>query len=130
MNATIPPIKEIRVMSFQKNSIKTDLIRSSIRLQIPLKKQSEALDIMESVRKQTQFESSCHHVRIYRQTHESETIMIEEEWTNEEDLKRHLKSDAYRRILFVIEMAAADPEIRFDKIIQSSGIETIVKARH
>ena len=130
MNAAIHPVKEIGFMNLQENCIKTDLIRSSIRLKIPLKKQSEALDIMESVREQTQFESSCHHVRIYRETHESETIMIEEVWTNEEDLKRHLKSDAYRRILFVIEMAAADPEIRFDKIVQSSGIETIVKARH
>jgi quinol monooxygenase YgiN len=108
---------------------KNDLIRSSIRLKIPLKKQSEALDLLESVREQTQFESSCRHVRIYRQTNTSETIMIEEVWTDEQDLNRHLKSDAYHRILLVMEMAAAAPEIRFDKIIQSSGIETIVKAR-
>lgn len=116
-------------MSLQDNAVKTDLIRSSIRLRIPLNKQSEALDILGSVRKQTQFESSCHHVRIYRETHESEAIMIEEVWTSEEDLNRHLKSDAYRRILLVIEMATTAPEIRFDKIIQSSGIETIAKAR-
>lgn len=116
-------------MSLQDNIVKTDLIRSSVRLRIPLKKQSEALDILESVREQTQFESSCHHVRIYRETNESETIMIEEVWSNEEDLNRHLKSDAYRRTLLVMEMATAVPEIRFDKIIQSSGIDTILKAR-
>ena len=116
-------------MSLQDNIVKTDLIRSSVRLRIPLKKQSEALDILESVREQTQFESSCHHVRIYRETNESETIMIEEVWSNEEDLNRHLKSDAYRRTLLVMEMATAVPEIRFDRIIQSNGIETIVKAR-
>ncbi len=116
-------------MTLQDNTVKTDLIRSSIRLQIPLKKQSEALDILESVREQTQFESSCHHVRIYRETNEPEAILIEEVWTHEEDLNRHLKSDVYRRILLVVEMANAAPEIRFDKIIQSSGIDTIVKAR-
>ncbi len=74
-------------------------------------------------------ESSCHHVRIYREANESEAIMIEEVWTDEKGLNHHLKSDAYRRILLVIEMATAAPEIRFDKIIQSSGIETIEKAR-
>ena len=116
-------------MSLQDNTVKTDLIRSSVRLRIPLNKQSEALDILGSVREQTQFESSCHHVRIYREANESEVIMIEELWASAEDLNRHLKSDAYRRILLVIEMAAAAPEIRFDKIIQSGGIETIVKAR-
>ena len=79
-------------MSLKDNIVKTDLIRSSIRLRIPLKKQSEALDILGSVCEQTQFESSCHHVRIYREANASETIMIEELWTNEKDLNRHLKS--------------------------------------
>ena len=112
------------------NTVKKNLIRSSIRLWISLKEQSEALDILESVRKQIQFEPSCRHVRIYREANESEAIMIEELWTDDEGLNLHLQSDAYRRILLVIEMTNAPPEIRFDKIIQSSGIETIIEARN
>jgi hypothetical protein len=44
-------------------------------------------------------------------------------------MERHLQSDEYRRVLLVLEMAIKQPEIRFDTIMSSTGIETIEKAR-
>ncbi len=41
----------------------------------------------------------------------------------------HLRSDEYRNLLLVLEMALKEPEIRFDTISSSTGIETIEKAR-
>ena len=56
-------------------------------------------------------------------------IMVEERWTSDAHMRQHLQSDAYRRILLVIEMAQEPPEIRFDRIMHTSGVETIEKAR-
>lgn len=106
-----------------------NLTRASIRLKIPLKKQSEALQILESVREQTQFEPSCIHARVYRETNDVKGVLFEELWTNDSDLDRHLKSEAYKWILLAIEMADTVPEIRFDRILESSGFEIIQKAR-
>lgn len=116
-------------MTQQNKDIKSGQTRSSIRLNISLEKQSEAFDLLESVREQIQFEPNCIHSRLYKGANEAETVMIEEIWDNDEDLQRHLRSDAYRRILLAIEMADSQPEIRFDRIIESSGMETIMKAR-
>jgi quinol monooxygenase YgiN len=55
--------------------------------------------------------------------------MFEEIWKSEEDLECHLRSDDYRKVLLVLEMAVKQPEIRFDTISSSTGIETIEKAR-
>jgi hypothetical protein len=55
--------------------------------------------------------------------------MLEEVWRSEEDLVLHLRSDEYRSLLLVLEMALKQPEIRFDTISISTGIETIEKAR-
>jgi quinol monooxygenase YgiN len=55
--------------------------------------------------------------------------MLEELWTSGEDVQRHLRSEKYRKILLVVEMAEESPEIRFDTIAESSGVETIEKAR-
>ena len=55
--------------------------------------------------------------------------MLEELWTSNEELRHHLRSDEYRRILLVVEMAAEPPEIRFDTIAHSTGVETIEQAR-
>ncbi len=50
-------------------------------------------------------------------------------WKNEEDLKNHLKSREYGKLLLVLEMALENPEIRFSSITGWSGIETIENAR-
>lgn len=105
------------------------LIRASIRIKIPLKKQSEVLEILESVREQTQFEPDCIFARVYRGADDVEIIMLEELWKGEQELLGHLQSETYRRVLLAIEMADAPPEIRFDKIVESKGFETIKKAR-
>jgi quinol monooxygenase YgiN len=105
------------------------MVRSTIRLLIPLEKQSEALEILGSIIEQIQFEQGCISSRLYQDIREKLAIMFEEIWTNENDLKRHLQSDKYSRVLLVIEMASESPEIRFDTIAESSGVETIEKAR-
>jgi hypothetical protein len=50
-------------------------------------------------------------------------------WRSEEELERHLRSDEYHKVLLVLEMASKQPEIRFDTISSSTGIEAIEKAR-
>lgn len=113
----------------QDDRMRKGMVRSTIRMLIPLNKQSEALEILEMVRVETQFESSCISTRLYRGVDEVRAIMVEELWTSEEDLLHHLQSEEYRRVLLVVEMAEEHPEIRFDTINCSSGVETIEKAR-
>jgi len=104
-------------------------IRSTIRMLIPLEKQTEALEILGSVNAQVQFDPSCISSRLYRGVNEVRAIMVDELWENDEEIRRHLRSDAYRRVLLVIEMAEEPPEIRFDTILSTNGVETIEKAR-
>lgn len=105
------------------------MIRSTIRMLIPLSKQGEALDILSSVTVQAQFDPNCISSRLYRDVDEGRAIMVEELWTNDKYILRHLQSEVYRRVLLAIEMAEESPEIRFDTIEHSSGFETIKKAR-
>jgi len=95
---------------------------------IPLEKQSEALDILGSTIEQTQFEPGCLSSRLYRGVEDVRAIMLEELWASDEDLQLHLQSDKYRKILLVVEMAEKPPEIRFDTIDHSTGVETIEQA--
>jgi len=105
------------------------MVRSTIRMHMPVKSQNEALEILGPMTEQIQFEPGCISCRLYRGVEDEDLIMIEELWMNEEDVQRHLRSDKYRKFLLVIEMAAEPPEIRFDTIARSSGVETIEKAR-
>lgn len=105
------------------------MVRTTIRMLIPLEKQSEALEILGSTIEQALFEQGCISCRVYRDVEDARAIMIEELWMSEENLQRHLRSDKYHKILLVVEMAAETPEIRFDTIAHSSGVENIEQAR-
>jgi quinol monooxygenase YgiN len=110
------------------NRLRSGVVRSTIRMLIPLDKQSEALDILMSVSSQVQFKPSCISSRLYRGVDEVRAIMVEELWTSNEEVMRHLRSDEYRRVLLAVELSEEPPEIRFDEIAQTSGLETIEKA--
>lgn len=114
----------------QINHIEMVTVHSTIRMLIPLNKQSEALEILGAVCAQIQFEPNCIGTHLYRGVDDVRAIMIEERWISDEHMRRHLRSNAYHRILLVIEMAEEPPEIRFDTIMHSDGVEVIEKARN
>ena len=117
---TIPRFEGIKEMR---------IVRSTIRMLIPSEKQNEALEILGSMTEQIQFEPGCISCRLYRDVGEEHALMLEEIWKSEDDLQRHLRSEKYYKVLLVVEMAAEPPEIRFDTIAHSSGVETIEQAR-
>jgi quinol monooxygenase YgiN len=116
-------------MNHTKHKKPSAAVHATIRMLIPINKQSEALDILGAVSAQVQFESSCIFSRLYRGVDDVRAIMVEERWTSDDHLRQHLQSDAYRRLLLVVEMAEEKPEFRFDTILSSTGVETIENAR-
>ena len=105
------------------------MIHSTVRLLTDPANQDDALAILCSMAERTRVESGCIACRIYQDVQEDNSIMLDEIWKSEEDLNRHLRSDEYRNVLFVMEMSVKKPEIRFEDIISTSGMEIIEKAR-
>lgn len=104
-------------------------VHGTIRALIPRKKQKEALIILKSMIEQTKLEPGCISCRLYHDAQEERAIMLEEIWASENDLHCHLRTTKFHRVLLVVEMAAEPPEIRFDVVAHSTGLETIERAR-
>ena len=105
------------------------MILATIRMTIPPRKRGEALKILRSMTEQCRDYTGCLRSHIYGDLQEKDVLMFEEIWKAEEDLDLHIRSDEYRNLLLVLEMGVKQPEIRFDTISSSAGIETIEKAR-
>lgn len=105
------------------------MIRASIRMLIPLAKQKEAVLILELVDEKARIEKGCISSHIYRGVEDRRSLHYEQCWENEEDMNRHLRSENYQKVLLVMEMAIAKPEVRFDRVDDSSGMDTIEAAR-
>jgi len=129
--------KEDRLMSGQNTPVFNGVGReasqgrfhATIRMTIPAKKRKEALVILGSIIEQTRLEEGCISCRLYQEVKDDRALMLEESWSSKAGLDRHLASDKFRTVLLVVEMSAESPEIRFDAISHSAGIETIEKVR-
>jgi quinol monooxygenase YgiN len=105
------------------------MIYAIARITIPSPMVKDALEILCSVTQRSRFERGCIRSTVYRDAEVENAVMLEQVWENEADLANHLRSDEYRKVLLVAEMALPTPEIRFDVVAHTSGVETIQKAR-
>lgn len=104
-------------------------IRATARMQLPHKKYREALKILRLIVEQSRVQPGCIRSRLYGDLEEKNVILVDGMWQNQENLESYLRSEEYRNLLLVAEMAIECPEIKFDIITSSTGIETIKKAR-
>jgi quinol monooxygenase YgiN len=105
------------------------MVLATIRMTFSSKKVGEALRILRSLAEQSRVQPGCLGSQVYRNGQEDNVLMFEQQWSNEADLEHYLRSDDYQKVLLLLEMATKEPEIRFDTILSSTGIETIEKAR-
>jgi quinol monooxygenase YgiN len=120
--AQVPPISEGELKGKGQ-------VHATIRVLISPKQRKEALMILGSIIEQTKIEEGCISCRLYQDVHQEGALMLQQLWSNEMDLHRHLRSDKFHTVLLVIEMATEPPEIRFESVAQSAGMEVIEKAR-
>jgi quinol monooxygenase YgiN len=105
------------------------MVHGTIRMLIPPKRRGEVLEILSSLAERFRFEPGCIFCRIYQDVEVDPALMLEQRWESGEDLERHLRSEEFRKVLLIVEMSLEPPEIRFDTISHSTGVETIEKAR-
>lgn len=106
------------------------MFRTIIRMQIPAAKRNEVLAILGSFAHATRSEPGCICCRVYQDVEERNVLMLEELWSDEECLSRHLQPFEFNRVLLVAELSPAPPEIRFETVERTTGIEMIEKARN
>ena len=69
---------------------------------------------------------ACH---IYEEQAPDQAVVLVERWDSQAALETHLRSEAYRRVLGAIELSGAPPEICFDYVSATEGMELIERSR-
>ena len=104
-------------------------ILARIRVVVPTSKREEVVRTLRSMLGPTEVEPGCLSCRFYQDIQDESVLNYVEEWRSKEDLLRHLRSEQYRKLLAVVDTSQEEPEIRFDTISQTEGIEAIRSAR-
>lgn len=106
------------------------MIISTMRLPIPTEKHNDALRVFRSLAEKSRNDPGCLSYSAYRDLEDYDVLMIQGIWKSEENMKNHIRSSEYLNLLLVLEMSVKQPEVRFDKISDSAGMETIERIRN
>jgi len=86
---------------------------------------NEIIEILSSVKGQTEGKSGCISCVIHRDINSGNRISYEERWVSLERLNGHIRSDLYRNILVAIDMSARSPVVKFETVADTAGMELI-----
>lgn len=101
------------------------MFRLRLQLMLELRWLEEATQALRSLIGPVRSEPGCRATRLLRDMDDPCAVTYVEEWRSLEDLKRHLKSPAFRKILAVMELGASAPTVEIDEISSRRGFDQV-----
>ncbi len=71
----------------------------------------------------------CMGLKIYQDIDNANAVTLVEEWSSEVDVKKHIASDDFRKILAVLDLSREPPEVKFETVSSTGGMEFIEAVR-
>ena len=105
------------------------MIIGTVRILPPPGRHDVVLGVLQSVQGPVRTQPGCAACDIYDEQGPEPAIVLIERWESDQALQAHLRSDIYRRVLGAIELSGGPPDIRFEHVVASGGIEVIERSR-
>jgi quinol monooxygenase YgiN len=86
-------------------------------------------DAFRSLMRLTRLENGCLGCSVQIEEDDRYTVHYVEEWANEEDLRRRVRSPRFTSLLQLLETAAEPPQVQFDFVTTTSGLEYVAAVR-
>ena len=84
---------------------------------------------MRSIQKSVQLKNELLLCKILVADDAEDEILYLEQWRTKEALQRHIQSDLYMRILEVMELSAVSPQLSFQEVSETRGIDLVIALR-
>jgi quinol monooxygenase YgiN len=101
------------------------VLKLTLRLDIKPRSIDEATHVLRSLVGTVRAEPGCCATRLVQCLDAAASVTFVEEWRSRDDLQRHLRSLAFRRILAVMELAARAPTLEIDDVSSRRGFDLV-----
>ena len=105
------------------------MITATIRITASDDPNNEIVRVLRSLIEPTRVERGCNNCGLYKDLHDPSIIVWVEEWNTQDDLERHVRSPQYKKILAAFDMSNAQPDMRFNTVVETKGMQLIAEAR-
>jgi quinol monooxygenase YgiN len=89
----------------------------------------EVIAVLRSVVGPTLAQPSCRECDVVIDAIEDRYVLFHERWSSFQDFERHVRSDPYERVLSALEMASGVPEVRFECMGRTWGLDLVSDVR-
>ena len=105
------------------------MIIAILRMSVSSEKRDDAIRTLRLIMGPTQAQLSCISCRLYQDVEDENLVSLVQEWESREALETHIRSNDYRNVLAVMELASEPPEIKFVESLKTNGMELIEEIR-
>jgi quinol monooxygenase YgiN len=105
------------------------LITSTLRMVFTEPARDEALRVLRTLWGPVRSHPGCLATRLMRDDQDERILTWVEHWHSREDHERHVRSDAFRRLLAVMDLAAEPPLLEVDEVEHRQGFEIVEQLR-
>jgi quinol monooxygenase YgiN len=105
------------------------VVRLAVILAAPVRGSQELVDALRFLALPTTFEPGCLGCRVSTDDDDASSVRYEEEWANEEALRRRVRSERFTQLLGVLESATEPPRVQFDFVTETRGLDYVEEVR-
>jgi quinol monooxygenase YgiN len=106
------------------------MIVGTLRILPAPDRRAEILKVFRAIQGPVLAQPGCAACHIYEEQGPEQVVVLVERWESHAALEAHLRSEAYRRILGAIELSGGPPEVCFDYVSATEGMDLIERARN
>ena len=97
----------------------------TLRMIVRPERRSDLLETMRGMLEPARVERGCLSYRLYEDVENKNTFVLVEEWKTQKDLESHIRTDNQRRLLALIDLLSEQPELRFNTVSHTAGMDLI-----
>lgn len=101
------------------------MVTSTLRMVFTEPARDEALQVLRTLWGPVRSHPGCLATRLMRDEQDERVLTWVEHWQTREDHERHVRSDAFRRLLAVMDLAAEPPVLEVDQVELRQGFEVV-----
>jgi len=105
------------------------MVIAALRLFPPREQRREILNLLRTVQRSAKALPRCLGCGLFEEDSHDEAVLYLEHWDGEPELRRHIRSELYGRILLAIELSRLSPEIKFHYVKETVGLELLQEVR-
>ena len=101
----------------------------NLRIVPPPHRTRELINALRIQMGRTQIERGCLKCDLSQDTGTPNVILYHEAWSTWEDLERHVRSERFSWILELMELSATTPDLSFNDVHETRGMDYVQKLR-